>query len=85
MAYISIESETEISPDEYLSNCSLREKKELAELLSDEHFTDVNLSPSTYLETEIVRLFNDIWDSRNFVTQDQLDQIRKKLREERVL
>lgn len=86
MPYIDID----IDIDDYLSHCSSRERELLAESLYNDGYMgnlkkENDFIASTYKETEIVRLFNDIWNNKDFFTQNQIDQIRKKLREERVL
>jgi hypothetical protein len=80
-----------IDPEDYWLSCSNKERDELARLVVQEgHVSDLlfeiaKKEPESYLEGEIVRLFNAIWDSKKFVEQKHIDEIFKDLREKRVL
>lgn len=86
-----------IDPEDYFLSCSEKERDELAKLIVEEGYvSDLLLEvvkgsrtslfqPETYTEEEIVRLFNAIWDSKNFVEQKHIDEIFKNLREKKVL
>lgn len=86
-----------IEPEDYWLSCSDNERDELARLVVQEgHVSDLLLEvvkgtksslfePESYLEEEIVRLFNAIWDSKIFVEQKHIDDIFRDLREKKVI
>jgi len=90
-------ADIDIEPEEYWYSCSESEREELAKTVVQEgYISDLLLEmvkkgrtssfePETYTEQEIVRLFNAIWDSKRFVEQKHIDEIFKRLREQRVL
>ena len=90
-------ADIDIEPEEYWYSCSESEREELAKTVVQEgYISDLLLEmvkkgrtslfePKTYTEQEIVRLFNAIWDSKRFVEQKHIDEIFKRLREQRVL
>lgn len=84
MAYI--DTQVHIEPEEYWHYCSSGEKEELAKIVVQDGYTsELLFNPSTYTEQEIVRLFQAIWDSKNFVQQKHIDGIFKDLREKKVI
>jgi hypothetical protein len=97
MAEFELNNSLDIDPEDYWLNCSERERDELARLVVQEgHVSDLLhevvkgsrsslFEPESYLEQEIVRLFNAIWDSKIFIEQKHIDEIFRDLREKRVL
>lgn len=83
------EAEIDIDPSEYWSECSNREKEELAEFAIEDGYAQANgpVSPnnlfgsSTYTENELAKLLIDIWESRTWFSTKDIDELRKQLRE----
>lgn len=82
--------EVEVDTFDILWNMSPSEKSDLCQTLIDEGYGQVennfdNLSPTTYTDSELIRLFKDVWDNRNFVDQGMIDELRSILRNKKVL
>jgi hypothetical protein len=83
------ETEIDIDPSEYWSECSNREKEELADFAIEDGYAQANgpVSPnnlfasSTYTENELAKLLIDIWESRTWFSIKEIDELRQQLRE----
>ena len=83
------EAEIDIDPSEYWSECSNREKEELAEFVIEDGYAQANgpVSPSnvfgssTYTENELGKLLIEIWESRNWFDIKEIDALRQQLRD----
>jgi hypothetical protein len=83
------EAELDIDPSEYWSECSNREKEELADFAIEDGYAQANgpVSPnnlfasSTYTENELAKLLIDIWESRTWFSIKEIDELRQQLRE----
>jgi len=91
MPEFNTEAEIDIDPSEYWSECSIREKEELAEYAIEDGYAQANgpVSPSnvfgssTYTENELGKLLIEIWESRNWFSTKDIDALRNQLREDK--
>lgn len=82
-------TEIDIDASEYWSDCSTREKKELAEYAIEDGYAQANgpISPdnlfgsSTYTENELAKLLIDIWESRTWFSINEIDTLRQQLKD----
>lgn len=88
--------DVEVDIDGILWKMSTSEKEGLCrELIQDgygpgpEDFSGMELDEvlqgQSYSETELVSLFKDMWTNRNFIDHKLVDELRRQLRERRVL
>ncbi len=88
--------DVEVDIDDILWKMSTSEKEGLCrELIQDgygpgpEDFSGMELDEvlqgQSYSETELVSLFKDMWTNRNFIDHKLVDELRRQLRERRVL
>lgn len=83
------EAELDIDPSEYWSECSKREKEELAEFAIEDGYAQANgpVSPdnlfgsTSYTENELAKLLIDIWESRTWFSIKEIDALRQQLRD----
>jgi len=83
------EAELDIDPSEYWSECSNTEKKELADYAIEDGYAKEKglievgelFGGSTYTENELAKLLIDIWESRNWFSIKEIDDLRQQLRE----
>ena len=83
------EAELDIDPSEYWSECSNREKAELAEFAIEDGYAQANgpVSPNnlfgstSYIENELAKLLIDIWESRTWFSIKEIDALRQQLRD----
>lgn len=92
MPYLSVETEVDYDPYSFWEECSVGEKKELAELairddlaLPIENLSDVFSGAESYVEQELLVLINHIWENRNFVDMKIVDELRENLRNKKVI
>jgi hypothetical protein len=91
MPEFNTEAEIDIDPSEYWSECSTRERKELAEYAIEDGYAQENGSTevdelfegSTYTENELAKLLVNIWESRNWFSINDIDALRNQLREDK--
>jgi hypothetical protein len=91
MPEFNTEAEIDIDPYEYWSECSTRERKELAEYAIEDGYAKENgpteidelFEGSTYTETELGKLLIEIWESRNWFSIKEIDSLRNQLREDK--
>ncbi len=92
MATIDIE----VDIDDILWEMSSSEKEELCQQLIEDGYgpgpEDFNgmelgdvLQAETYTETELISLLKDMWTNRHFIDHKLIDELRRQLRERRVL
>ena len=89
MPEFNTEAEIDIDPSEYWSECSNREKEELAEFVIEDGYAQANgqVSPSnvfgssTYTENELGKLLIEIWESRTWFDIKEIDDLRQQLRD----
>jgi len=88
--------DVEVDIDDILWKMSTSEKEGLCrDLIQDgygpgpEDFNGMELDEvlqgESYSETELVSLFKDMWTNRNFIDHKLVDELRRQLRERRVL
>lgn len=83
------EADLDIDPSEYWSECSNREREELADYAIEDGYAnkkgpievDELFEGSTYTETELAKLLVDIWESRIHFSIKEIDELRQQLRE----
>ena len=83
------EAELDIDPSEYWSECSNTEKKELADYAIEDGYAKEKgpievgelFGGSSYTENELAKLLVDIWESRNWFSIKEIDELRQQLRE----
>lgn len=85
-------AEVDIDTDEFLCECSDREKLEIFKSLLDEGFSNdekISLSdifsPETYDEQELLNLFVDMWTNKLHIDRHQIDKMRKELRDKNII
>jgi hypothetical protein len=91
MPEFNTEAEIDIDPSEYWSECSTRERKELAEYAIEDGYAQENgptevdelFEGSTYTENELAKLLVNIWESRNWFSINDIDALRNQLREDK--
>ena len=82
-------TEVDIDPSDYWSECSTRDKKELAAYVIEDGYAKENgptevaelFEGSTYTENELAKLLVDIWESRTWFSIKEIDELRQQLRE----
>lgn len=93
MPEFNTEAELDIDPSEYWSECSNREKEELADYAIEDGYAnqkgpievDELFEGSTYTETELAKLLIDIWENRIHFSIAEIDALRQQLRENKKL
>jgi hypothetical protein len=85
-------TDVDIDPSDYWSECSIRDKKELAEYAIEDGYAQKQpikvgelFNGSTYTETELGKLLLEIWENRNWFSIKDIDAIRNQLKEDRKL
>ena len=87
------EADLDIDPSEYWSECSNREKEELADYAIEDGYAkekgpievDELFEGSSYTENELAKLLIDIWENRIHFSIAEIDALRQQLRENRKL
>lgn len=89
MPEFTTDSEFDIDPSDYWSECSNREKNELADYAIEDGYSNKKgptevyelFEGSTYTETELAKLLVNIWESRHQFSIAEIDALRQQLRE----
>jgi len=83
-------TDVDIDPSDYWSECSIRDKKELAEYAIEDGYAQKQpievgelFKGSTYTENELAKLLVNIWESRNWFSINDIDALRNQLREDK--
>jgi hypothetical protein len=83
-------TDVDIDPSDYWSECSIRDKKELAEYAIEDGYAQKQpievgelFEGSTYTENELAKLLVNIWESRNWFSINDIDALRNQLREDK--
>ena len=86
--YITTEVEVDIDIDDVLYELSTREKKQLCQELIDDGYGpegEDQMLAETYAEEELIRLMNDVWQTRVHLTAQHVDHLRSELQRLNVL
>lgn len=89
--YITLDTSVDVDIDDVLSEMSSREKEELCQDLIDEGYGPDQETPlgfilncQTYTDRELVSLFELMWESRDFIDLELIENFRKQLREKNI-